>query len=82
MGPCYFLAQNPETQAQNASAKVQRFHFAKGPSGSIMQGIEITSSKSIFTLIAGYGVYGDGSISADNTSISIIKLQDKLQAAT
>ena len=44
MGPGYFLNQNPETQAAQGTAKLLSIDCKAGSNGSIIQGIEITSS--------------------------------------
>ena len=44
LGPGYFLLQNPNNQFHNLSAKVHGISFNGGSSGSVIAGLEITTT--------------------------------------
>ena len=79
MGPGYFLNQNPETQAVASTAKVEYILCSGGATGSIIQGLEVTS----YTAVTGEvfpcpwqsGPVGHATINVDGCSVTLISVK-------
>jgi hypothetical protein len=74
MGPGYFLGENPETQTNLMSAKVNSIHFVPGSEGSVMQGMEVTGTSvtETFYHYCGGFIGNNYSVLIDANAIGII----------
>jgi hypothetical protein len=72
MGPGYFLGQNPQTQVNLANARLNSISILNGSMGAIIQGLEVTGSKTIESYSTGVGSIEDAGIIVDSTNALIM----------